>query len=175
MYIQSPTPLEIILTITAIIGNILGWSKAVIKVINWRFNQKKEYYTRGLKSGGYSTQFKCGTYFKLKQRLHLMRDYIDGVVPINAIVTNFGRVYLQYSGTIKIDYNYFDDCANALSENHKLSRKLRKLNALLRVHLSKDGIKNERHTIRELSVECLHIIDNIISKYQLTENEHSCI
>lgn len=174
MYIQSPTPTEIILTITAIIGNILGWSKTLIKVLNWRFNRKKEYYTRGLKSGGYSTQFKCGTYFKLKERLHLIRDYIDGLVPINEIVTNFGRAYLQYSGTIKIDYNYFDECANALSANHKLSRNLRKLNALLLVNLSTDGIKNESHAIRELSVECLSIIDHIISKYQLPENEHSC-
>jgi len=174
MYIQSPIPLATILIITAILGNILGWSKTVIKVLNWRFNRKKEYYTRGLKSGGYSTQFLYGTYFTIKKRLHLIRDYIDGKVPIDAIVTALGSVYLKYSGTIKIDYNYFDDCANALSANHKLSRKLRQLNELLRVNLSDNGIKNERHAIRELSVECLHIIDNIISKYQLPENEHSC-
>lgn len=166
MEIQIPIPVYPAIIISTII--------VVMKFSDWRFNRKKEYYTRGLKSGGYSTQFKCGTNFTIKKRLHLIRDYIDGEVPIDAIVTEFGRVYLQYSGTIKIDYNYFDECANALSANHKLSQKLRQLNDLLRVNLSDNGIKNERHAIRELSVECLHIIDNIISKYQLPENEHSC-
>ena len=166
MEIQIPIPVCLAILISTII--------VVMKFSDWRFNRKKEYYTRGLKSGGYSTQFKCGTYFTIKKRLHLIRDYIDGKAPIDAIVTEFGRVYLQYSGTIKIDYNYFDECANALSANHKLSRQLRQLNELLRVNLSDNGIQNERHAIRELSVECLHIIDNIISKYQLPENEQSC-
>ena len=161
--------------ILAIIGNIIGWGKSFTKLLDWMFNKRKAYYERALKTCGYSTQYKFGTYFELKTRLHQIRDYIDGKFPIKGLVESFSSGYLAYTAEMKIDYHYFEDCANCLNKSWKLSRKLKRLNYLLLCNFSKDGIKNERHEIRNLAVECLRIIDDKISKYNLPENTENAI
>lgn len=154
----------------AIIANIIGWTKTLTKILDWNFNKKKYYYTSAFKTCGYSTQYMCGTYFKIKERLHQIRDHIDQKLPAEGLVESFSSCYLKYSSNMNIDYEYFENCANILYKNIKLSKKLKKLNDLLRCNFSNNGILNETCEIRNLAIECLNIINQIISKYQLPEN-----
>ena len=162
--------------ILAIIGNVIGWGKCFIKLLDWIFRKRKTYYECALKTCGWSDQYLFGTYFELKTKLHNIIDHIDGKLSGKKLAEYFSTVYLDDKNSkLMIDYNYFDRCANLLNKNWKLSRKLRKLNNLLLCNFTKDGIKTEAHEIRTLANDCLCIIDSLISKYQLSENNKNAI
>ena len=156
--------------ILAIIGNIIGWGKSFIKLLDWLFNKRKAYYERALKTCGWSEQYMCGTYFELKNRLHHIRDHIDGKLSGANMLKYWSSGYLENDSKMVVEYDYFNNCANTFMWSWKLPRRLKKLNYLLLCNLTKDGIKSDTHEIRTLAVECLEIIDSKISKYQLPEN-----
>lgn len=161
------THLELIF---AIIGNIIGWGKSFKKFLDWSFEKRRAYYIRAFKTCGWSNQYMCGTYFKLKQRLHHIRDHVDGKLSGKDLVRYWSSGYLENDSKMYIEYNYFYDCSNCLKYSFFLKRKLRKLNYMLLCNMTNNGIMNDKHEIRTLANECLEIIDSKISEYQLPEN-----
>lgn len=169
----------IITIIVGIITNIIGWTKTLIVFFDWIKNGNKEKYDSAMRSVGYDTQYLIGTYYILRNKLTLLRDYFDGRLPLKGLQEQFSSGYLAYTAKMPVSFSCFKTAASAFeifflpwSYGFRLKNKLNKIYLLLLGTFNCDtGKSEEAYEIRILCEESLDLIERIIRKYHLPEND----
>lgn len=169
----------VIIIIVGIITNIIGWTKTLIVFFDWVKNRNKEKYDSAMRSIGYDTQYMFGTYYILKNKLTLLHDYFDGKLPLKDLQTQFSSGHLAYTSKIQVNFYCFKTATSAFkiffmpwTYGFRLKNRLNKIYLLmLGTFNCVNGKSEEANEICTLCEESLDLIEKIISKYQLPEND----
>lgn len=169
-------------TVTLIIGivsNLIGWTKTLIVFLDWIKNRNKEKYDSAMRLVGYDTQYMFGTYYILKNKLTLLRDYFDGKLPLKGLQKQFSSGYLAYSTKMSVSFECYKTAASAFkififpwTYGFRLKNRLNKIYLLMVSNFNcVNGKSVEANETRMMCEESLDLIEQIIRKYQLPEND----